>query len=153
MKLFRFFGQYRSVKFRLPRDCCQWCEAEARIAKGEINALKQQVEELNRTQIFDRSLALEKLKIESALDLFTRALKAEASRRFFVSDPRHLTEVFSAAYEVVRSVLESPTTEAATIEARNNFSKAVHFKSNEYIDSRKNGHQPLPDHLIPVRDS
>ena len=137
-----FMFRYRTVKFKLPRDCCPWCTSENNVLTREVSQLNKRVEQLEDTVVFDRSLAAAKLKMESALDLFERALKVEAGRGFYVSNPSVLTDVFSAAYAVVDGLVERQAGTYADREAVGLFETAAGRASGDLAVTGQNGHLP-----------
>jgi hypothetical protein len=42
------FGRYRTVKVKVPRQCCPWCQVQTEMLDGRVQVLEAKVDGLQR---------------------------------------------------------------------------------------------------------
>lgn len=63
------FGRYRTVKLKVPRPCCPWCQVRDDIMEGQIQALEERVAHLEKHLVSERSTSQLTLKLGLLLQL------------------------------------------------------------------------------------
>ena len=137
----KILGQLRTVKFRLARPCCVWCNEQTKGIDKQIQSLEQRTAELEKSFVADRSLTMIKLKMETALQLFNHAVNDESKRDFFISDPTVLARMFAASVDVVERVMSRPQTTSPTPDKFEEIAWAVDRASFQSAPIDRNGHR------------
>ena len=71
------FGQYRTVKLKIPRKC-EWCEVRLEKISGELAALEDRVNVLEANSTVDQSIQLISVKLETGTQIFMELVKGQA---------------------------------------------------------------------------
>lgn len=48
------FGRFRSVKIKVPRPCCPWCQAQTEILEKRVQTLEAKIAELEGSSVFQQ---------------------------------------------------------------------------------------------------
>ena len=71
------FGQYRTVKLKIPRKC-EWCEVRLERVSRELDDLKDRVNQLEANSTADQSIQLIRMKLETGTQIFSELVKGQA---------------------------------------------------------------------------
>ena len=111
MLLNRFVGQHRTVKLKVPRRCCAWCQAQVEITYDKIKDLEQRLTEAENKLNCDRSIQLSKIRSDTASQLFGHIMSFEAQLGGLIVNPKLIEEViFIVCASVERLVPSSDST-------------------------------------------
>lgn len=102
-----FRKEYDTLNLKWPRKCCQWCTEQTQGLDRNLKEVEERLAELDHNVAYDRSLAITKLKMEGALQLFNHAVNAEARRGFWITNGTTLVQVFAAAYRAVETAIRT----------------------------------------------
>ena len=104
----RMIGQYRTVKLKIPRQCCAWCQAQIEIVYDKIKALEQRLAEVENNLNHDHSLQLAKMKLETAAQLVGHMLSFEAQRGGVIANPELIEEVVAIVCSSADRLVQRP---------------------------------------------
>jgi hypothetical protein len=142
-----FFWQYRTVKLKIPRKCCPWCEFYLEQINQNLKELKEKINELEARSTVDHSIQLTRLKLETNSLVFGQLIKSYAGAPIGKAEFTYWIELYTHILEVSDTIISRLDSQLQDSGRRNHESSgSSSVRTSPSLGH--NGHTPraLPSH-------
>ena len=95
------FGQFRTLKLKVPRVCCLWCERHDKYVTDQVKALQEKVAEIEADSNLFQATLLDKLKVETSNYILKRLTDGPAP---VYPDPSQFAQICLLYQQIVDMV-------------------------------------------------
>jgi len=104
MGLFRL-GRYRTVKIKIPRQCCPWCEFYLEQIRGQIRALEEKIGGLEAESTVDQAIQLAKLKLYTSSRVLELLTRGQAPVTITEAQLAQMTELYAQIVQLTDNLI------------------------------------------------
>lgn len=95
-----FFSHYRTVKIKVPRKCCLWCEFYLEQINQNLKELKGKIDQLEARSTVDHSIQATRLKLETSSQVFAQLINSYAGAPIGMVESANWIELYTHILEV-----------------------------------------------------
>ena len=136
--MFRF-RRHRTVKIKIPRQCCPWCEFYLEQIRGQIRALEEKIGGLEAKSKADQAIQLAKLKLYTSSRVLELLTRGQAPVTITADQLANMAELYAQIVQLTDCLIsESGLTSQDAIKGENRLSNpSLNFTSPSFAT---NGH-------------